>query len=96
MRAWFFGLMAAVMAMAAIMSNSSSTPTPAVPAQPQRSSLPQGDDGAKLIVHCGKPNKDFTKNEGGQRIRHIVYKKQNVELDVFVARCPCMGTGLHL
>jgi hypothetical protein len=40
----------------------------------------QGDEAAKLIGKCGKPDRDFTKIEGGQSIRHIVYKKQNVEL----------------
>jgi hypothetical protein len=40
----------------------------------------QGDQAAKLIGKCGKPDKDFTKIEGGQPIRHIIYKKQNVEL----------------
>ncbi len=40
----------------------------------------QGDEAAKLIGKCGKPDRDFTKNEGGQPIRHIIYKKQNVEL----------------
>jgi hypothetical protein len=40
----------------------------------------QGDDAAKLIGKCGKPEKDFTRNEGGQPIRHIIYKKQNIEL----------------
>jgi hypothetical protein len=40
----------------------------------------QGDEAAKLIGHCGKPDKDFTKKEGGQPIRHVIYKKQNVEL----------------
>ena len=40
----------------------------------------KGDEAAKLIGKCGKPDKDFTKNEGGQPIRHIIYKKQNVEL----------------
>jgi hypothetical protein len=39
-----------------------------------------GDEVAKLIGKCGKPDRDFTKNEGGQPIRHIIYKKQNVEL----------------
>lgn len=32
------------------------------------------------MVKCGKPDRDFTKNEGGQPIRHVIYKKQNVEL----------------
>ncbi len=40
----------------------------------------EGDQAAKLIGKCGKPDKDFTKIEGGQPIRHIIYKKQNVEL----------------
>ncbi len=40
----------------------------------------QGGEAAKLIGKCGKPDKDFTKIEGGQPIRHIIYKKQNVEL----------------
>src|SRR5260370_42422783 len=40
----------------------------------------QGGEAAKLIGKCGKPDKDFTKVEGGQSIRHIIYKKQNVEL----------------
>ncbi len=40
----------------------------------------QGDEAAKLIGKCGKPDRDFTKNEGGQPIRHVSYKKQNVEL----------------
>jgi hypothetical protein len=40
----------------------------------------QGDEAAKLIGKCGKPDRDFTKNEGGQPIRHVIYKKQNVEL----------------
>jgi len=40
----------------------------------------QGDEAAKLIGKCGKPDRDFTKIEGGQPIRHIIYKKQNVEL----------------
>jgi hypothetical protein len=40
----------------------------------------RGDEAAKLIGKCGKPDRDFTKNEGGQAIRHIIYKKQNIEL----------------
>jgi hypothetical protein len=40
----------------------------------------QSDEAAKLIGKCGKPDRDFTKNEGGQPTRHIIYKKQNVEL----------------
>ena len=40
----------------------------------------KGGEAAKLIGKCGKPDKDFTKTEGGQPIRHIIYKKQNVEL----------------
>src|SRR6266571_9228556 len=40
----------------------------------------QGGEAAKLIGKCGKPDKDFTKIEGGQPIRHIIYKKKNVEL----------------
>jgi hypothetical protein len=39
-----------------------------------------GGEAARLIALCGKPDKDFTKNEGGQPSRHLIYKKQNVEL----------------
>ncbi len=40
----------------------------------------KGDQATKLIGKCGKPDRDFTKIEGGQPIRHVIYKKQNVEL----------------
>ena len=33
-----------------------------------------------VISHCGKPSRDFTKVEGGSPTRHIIYKRQNVEL----------------
>jgi hypothetical protein len=67
---------------------SSSTPTPVAPAltSVQNSAganvraVAQGDEAAKLIGKCGKPDQDFTKSEGGQPIRHIIYKKQNIEL----------------
>lgn len=47
---------------------------------PAKAHATQGDEAAKLIAKCGKPDRDFTKNEGGQAIRHVIYKKQNVEL----------------
>jgi len=40
----------------------------------------RGDEAKKLIAKCGKPDRDFTKIEGGQPIRHLIYRKQNVEL----------------
>lgn len=40
---------------------------------------PRGD-AAELIRQCGKPDKDFIENEYEQETRHLVYRKQNVEL----------------
>jgi transcriptional regulator NrdR family protein len=84
MLAWFFGLVAVCGVLGAMLSNNSSTSPPAAPAvaltPAQKSFTMQGDQAAKLIGKCGKPYKDFTKVEGGQPIRHVIYKKQNVEL----------------
>ncbi len=54
------------------------TPTPASVQDPTTAT--QGGEPAKLISQCGKPDKDFIRNEGGQPIRHVIYRKQNVEL----------------
>jgi len=58
-------------------------PTSASPTQASSTTTiatAQGDEAAKLITQCGKPDKDFIRNEGGQPIRHVIYKKQSVEL----------------
>jgi hypothetical protein len=90
MLAWFIGLMAACGLLAVMLSNGPSAPTPSTPTSAQNAvaanaaasarATAEGDQAAKLIGKCGKPDKDFTKIEGGQPIRHIIYKKQNVEL----------------
>jgi hypothetical protein len=38
------------------------------------------DQAADVIGKCGKPQRDFVKIEGGQKMRHVVYKKANLEL----------------
>ena len=43
-------------------------------------SAAKGGEAAKLIGECGKPDQDFTKIEAGQPARHVIYKRQNVEL----------------
>jgi len=53
---------------------------PPTPAKETTTGAAQGDEAAKLISKCGKPDRDFTRTEGGQPIRHVIYKKQNVEL----------------
>jgi len=89
MLAGFFILVGALVVLHLISSDSSthtaSTPTPASNTPPV--SLPdnktiaqRGDEAKKLIAKCGKPDRDFTKIEGGQPIRHLIYSKQNVEL----------------
>jgi hypothetical protein len=58
------------------------SPAPASPTPIQKSTAAaaQGGEAEMLIAQCGKPDKDFTKIEGGQPARHIIYKRQNVEL----------------
>jgi hypothetical protein len=41
--------------------------------------VPREDEAAWVVQHC-KPDKDTTTMEGGQPIRHLVYRKPNVEL----------------
>jgi hypothetical protein len=38
------------------------------------------DEAADVIAKCGKPDHDFTKKEGDGPMRHLVYKKANLEL----------------
>jgi hypothetical protein len=52
------------------------SPAPAAAPAPAYS----GGEAARIIAMCGKPYEDFTKEEGGQPARHLIYKKQNVEL----------------
>ncbi len=47
---------------------------------PLSSSEAHRDDATALLNRCGKPDRDFTKVEGGQSIRHLTYKSWNVEL----------------
>jgi len=87
---WFIVVAAACVVIGLMLSNDSPTPAPAPvapaptgaqkSAEANASATAQGDQAAKLISQCGKPDRDFTKNEGGQPIRHMIYKKKNVEL----------------
>src|SRR5713226_3966273 len=86
MLAGCFVVIAVVVVLILIVFNSfdtpSSRPTPAAPTNTQNAATAnaaanarataEGDQAAKLIGKCGKPDKDFTKIEGGQPIRHLI------------------------
>jgi hypothetical protein len=50
------------------------------PAAPPPSASLVPDQAADVISKSGKPQRDFVKIEGGQKMRHVVYKKANLEL----------------
>jgi hypothetical protein len=54
--------------------------TAPVPAAASSTPAYSGGEAARIIAMCGKPYEDFTKEEGGQPARHLIYKKQKVEL----------------
>lgn len=63
-------------------ASASPSPAPAnvtQPMPPEPVAAPRADEADWMVKHC-KPDKDSTKIEGGQAIRHLVYRKRDVEL----------------
>ncbi len=70
----------ALITMVTYFSVHSAPKTPPPPASEPAAVRHDASLAADVISRCGKPSRDFTKTEGGSPTRHIIYKRQNVEL----------------